>query len=209
MTNDTMTLEQLMSLFPDYTAKKDRHDKASSPDEAICRYETEDCQLLVYPDGYFTYRAGRNRTTLPIKHVLDPIRYTYANGDQLALGYDYFKDKPFALRFILEGERRLALNRKIREQRRVLLLPPSAINDLSGKITPIDDFVEQEAQKEEWEQALQAIQSLSEKEQQVIASCVMEARSQQETARKMSTSRQNIHRRLHRAIRQVQQKISA
>lgn len=161
--------------------------------------------VTVYANGYILYRRDGKSTVFPFFKCLES--YVYASvmeGREETLGFEYFKDKEFYIRMVLEGERRLEHNANEAERRKF-----SAYEDVFLELQKVgrrqDTFLEKMIRAEWLEEQLNI---LTARQREGLELLLFERESKTDIAKRWGVSPASVTDTIRRAVLRLQKSIN-
>lgn len=204
-----LTLRELLECVPDMTGVKLPTAKMLRENcEVFQIRENGLCQLVVYENGFFTYTDGNGITVQRVSQCRQSVEYKYADGCMVEIEQDVFMGEPYEIRLILEGERRLDRNTRLKNVGR--LFSYDNMDMESVDLCDQTDFVNEWLEKEEYEERLnrlhRGIRNLTEKQRQILCLYYVGDKTQQEIADQFGCKKQTISEIILRARNRIKKK---
>lgn len=164
------------------TAKQLRESKMAIVQERLGL----DSKISVYQNGYVIYQVGKHSTVFPLHSCRD---YFYlADGKAVCLSEQFFENKAWYLRLVLEGEDRL--NRNHEEKERNWNISYSAISeDWFAMENLAESALEQITRQETVKEILD---SLPEKQKYIIQRYYLQEKTQEQISKELGISQQAV-----------------
>ena len=181
------------------TAKQLRESKLAIVQERLGL----DSKISVYQNGYVVYQVGKHSTVFPLHSCRD---YFYlADGKAVCLSEQFFGNKVWYLRLVLEGEDRL--NRNHEEKERNWNISYSAISEDWFAMENLTESVLEQLAKQET--VAEILQDLSERQKYIIQKYYLQEETQEQISNELGISQQAVSATISHAIRMIRNNYSA
>lgn len=160
----------------------------------------QDLEISVFQNGYVLYREGKHSTVFLLHSCRD---YHYLSGENVIhLPEQFFDNREWYLRLILEGEDRL--NRNHEEKERSWNVSYSAVSEEwvgAGNLleSVMDYLVRQETVEE-------LLQVLTEKQKCIVQKYYLQEKTQEQISKELGISQQAVSAMLVRAVKSMREK---
>lgn len=168
---------------------------------------TDGVSVTVFSNGFVIYQRGQWATVFQLHNCRD---YTYTTVEEkLEVPFSEFKDKPWQIRLMLEGEDRLVHNLRNRAEGRALSIDAfetaKELAQLSddGAGDALRILVQRDLDAEERETLRRNMAKLTDKQRQVMILCIVQGKTRMEAAEEIGTTHQAVTDNLKRAIRKL------
>ena len=159
---------------------------------------TDGVSLTAYRNGYAQYCVYKHSTIFPF-HLYEECRYE-CNSQIIYVPGQFFEDKAWFVRLILEGEDRLSKNQEAKEQRRCISYP--SVSEEWESLADRKEFVLERMIKRE---AIEKImETLTGRQRRVIYLYYFQRETQREIASELGISRATVAGILAQAVRKMQ-----
>ena len=181
------------------TAKQLRTSRAALAQERLGR----DSKIYVYQSGYVLYQVGKHFTVFLLHSCGD---YLYlADGKTVILPEQFFENREWYLRLVLEGEDRLNRNREERE--RSWNVSYSAVSeDWPAMENQAESMLEHLAKQETVAEILEV---LSARQKYVIQKYYLQEETQEQISKELGISQQAVSSVISQAISSIRKKYPA
>lgn len=181
------------------TAKQLRESKMAIVQERLGL----DSKISVYQNGYVVYQVGKHSTVFPLHSCRD---YFYmADRKAVCLSEQFFGNKVWYLRLVLEGEDRL--NRNHEEKERNWNISYSAISEDWFAMENLTESVLEQLEKQET--VAEILQDLSERQKYIIQKYYLQEETQEQISNELGISQQAVSATISHAIRMIRNNYSA
>ena len=181
------------------TAKQLRESKMAIVQERLGL----DSKISVYQNGYVVYQVGKHSTVFPLHSCRD---YFYmADRKAVCLSEQFFGNKVWYLRLVLEGEDRL--NRNHEEKERNWNISYSAISEDWFAMENLTESVLEQLAKQET--VAEILQGLSERQKYIIQKYYLQEETQEQISNELGISQQAVSATISHAIRMIRNNYSA
>lgn len=175
------------------TAKQLRESKLAIVQERLGL----DSKISVYQNGYVVYQVGKHSTVFPLHSCRD---YFYlADGKAVCLSEQFFGNKVWYLRLVLEGEDRL--NRNHEEKERNWNISYSAISEDWFAMENLTESVLEQLAKQET--VAEILQGLSERQKYIIQKYYLQEETQEQISNELGISQQAVSATISQSIRNI------
>lgn len=158
----------------------------------------EQTELIVFANGYVSYRSGRRMTVFPL-HSCRGYHYEMFCGGVQFIPEEFFDREAWHIRLMLEGEDRLAKNLDVKENRNQVSY--SAVSeDWAVLVDAKNNLAEQVVEQEMVEEMLSV---LTEKQRAVVIRYYIKEENHREIAADLGISRQAVTDMIAKAIRRI------
>ena len=162
-----------------------------------------DSKISVYQNGYVVYQVGKHSTVFPLHSCRD---YFYmADRKAVCLSEQFFGNKVWYLRLVLEGEDRL--NRNHEEKERNWNISYSAISEDWFAMENLTESVLEQLEKQET--VAEILQDLSERQKYIIQKYYLQEETQEQISNELGISQQAVSATISHAIRMIRNNYSA
>lgn len=160
----------------------------------------EDTEICVYQNGYVFYRVGRHSTVFPLYLCRD---YLYMSGKNvICLSEQFFQNKRWSLRLMLEGEDRLNRNQDEKERKWNI-----SCDVISDKWIIEDDLIETVLEHlVEQEMIDELFQHLTDKQKSIMWKYFIQEETQKQISEELGISNPAVSMILSRAVRRIRNK---
>lgn len=167
--------------------------------EVAKKYFGEDAWIVAYQEGYALYHAYGCSTVFLINGCGD---YLYiSNGMCSFLPEQFFRNEPWYVRLVLEGEDRLEHNREVKEQGRSV--PCNGMLERWQDMgTMQDPVLKSLISKENVEEMLGC---LTKRQRAVVYLCFLQQKTRKEAAKELGISSPAVSAALSKAARRIQE----
>ncbi|EOS38928.1 sigma-70 family RNA polymerase sigma factor [Lachnospiraceae bacterium M18-1] len=162
-----------------------------------------DSEILAYRNGYAVYCVGNHSTVFPIHLCGDYLYLEECNA--IRLPEQFFCEKEWYLRLVLEGEDRLNRNHEAKEQSRSI--PYHAISeDWAEMENPAKSVLECFLVRETVSEILQF---LTERQKYIMERYYLQEETQEQISKELGISQQTVSAVISHAIRNIRKKYQA
>lgn len=156
-----------------------------------------DSEIIVYQNGYALYHVEKHSTVFKLHSCRD---YLYmAGGNALRLSEQFFGNKEWYLRLVLEGEDRL--NRNHEEKERSWKISYSAISE---DWSAMENLTESVLEKLEMQETVEEIlESLPERQKYIIQKYYLQEETQEQISNELGISQQAVSTMISQTIRSI------
>ena len=163
------------------------------------KYFEEDAWIVAYQEGYALYHAYGCSTVFLIHKCGD---YLYiSNGMCSFLPEQFFRNEPWYVRLVLEGEDRLEHNREVKEQGRTVSCNETPERcQVMGTIQ--DPVLGSLVSRENVEEMLDC---LTKRQRAVVYLCLLQQKTRKEVAKELGISSPAVSAALSKATRRIQE----
>lgn len=163
----------------------------------------KDTEICVYQNGYVYYRVGRHSTVFPLYLCGD---YLYMSGKNvICLSEQFFENKKWSLRLMLEGEDRLNRNQDEKERRWNV-----SCDVISDKWIVEADLIESILDRLENQEMIgELFQLLTDRQKSIVWKYFFQEETQKQISEELGISNSAVSRILSRAVRRIRKKYPA
>ncbi|RKJ51893.1 sigma-70 family RNA polymerase sigma factor [bacterium 1XD42-54] len=158
-------------------------------------------RIDVYQNGFVAYRVGRHSTVFPL-HACCAYVYEFNQKDHFHFEDDFFENKNWYFRVMLEGEDRIAKNEDWCNERKCISY--SAVAEDWSEMAQEDMMLHELICQEEVEKLLSFS---TEKQRMVMKKYYMEQMQEDEIAEELGVTQQAVSDMLRKGIRRVRRKV--
>lgn len=156
-----------------------------------------DSEIIVYQNGYALYRVGKHSTVFKLHSCRD---YLYmVSGKAIRLSEQFFGNKEWYLRLVLEGEDRL--NRNHEEKERSWKISYSAISEDWSAMENLTESVLEKLATQETVEAI--LENLSERQKYIIQKYYLLEETQEQISNELGISQQAVSAMISQTIRSI------
>lgn len=159
-------------------------------------------KVSVFQNGYVVYESNGHSTVFPFKICLNGYLYESCMIEKTYLETDYFENKRWDLRVLIECEERMERNENYRIESKNISY--SCVAEDWAVLSTEDRLVEELIQEE---RINELFKHLTVKQKKVMQEYYLTEKTLQEIAVELGTTKQTVSRMIHRAIRRINRKM--
>lgn len=170
--------------------------------EAMCMINLEDTQILVFPNGFYTYERDGRVSILRVDGFTH-IHYSFADGSGMDVEESEYLDCSFATALELNGENQWERN----SDKRHGYAHGFSIGDTPDEWreefrtpSPEDQMIEKEDEMEEHQRLQKALRTLTERQKQIVKMYFYQNMTQAEISKVTGVCQQRVSRVIDQAV---------